>query len=442
MRKYLPFAVLLLLSVVLPTHAQDMTPLPFDEIITGETSPIQSRFNYTFEASPDEMIYITIRGQDVTGDFDMRLFDSAQNPIAESRTLFEGGLIGPLAVPEAGTYILSAGRPDWSDINGPFDLFLSTTTIIPFDANTTIDGTLPHHMSIAFYVADDLQAGDIVRWKSDIINGGYVVENESGVNELAEYFYDSPFVPVYRVAVTEPHPVAIQTALPDGADYALTLSRLIFADIQPNESVEIPLDEDNLALLRFDSPAGKTWDIVSTMPEDGDGYMALLDLSGRPQWEARLREDYGTGANGSPRIAQFAAPEDSAYYILLEFDDYNENETVNVVTVALQSSTVISLVNGIEQTGTVTTETGNIQYQYSGKAGERIRVTFSRLSEVGELSLMMLSPDDEVVVFNGRGVASSSFEIVLPLDGQYLFSVRDNAYNASQMDFSLLITSS
>jgi len=438
MRKYLLFALIMLLSIANPTQAQEMIPLGFDEIVTAETSPIQPRFNFTFEAAGDEMVYLTLRGIDVRGDFDMRLFDAEQNLIAESRTFLDSVLIGPLVLPADGIYIVNAGRPDWSEVDGEFELYLAGTTIEPFTVDSTIMGELRNHMSIDFYTLEDIEEGDILRWRTEISDGGLIIENGLEDGAIAEYFYDNPDILIHRIAVSEPHQVAIQTATRGGTGYEITANTVPVEDIQPNETLEITLDDDNLALLSFDSPAGKTWDILSDMPEAGDGFLALLDLVGRPPWDTLLRQDYGSGANGSPRIAQFIAPEDERYYVLVNFDDYTG--TPATVNVTLQSSTIFSLANGIEQTGTITPDTGDAQYQYTGTAGEQIQVSFARTSEAGAPSLLLLSPEDEVINFYGRSVDSTQFTVTLPVDGIYVFLIRDVAYSPTAMDFSLLVT--
>jgi hypothetical protein len=88
-------------------------------------------------------------------------------------------------------------------------------------------------------------------------------------------------------------------------------------------------------------------------------------------------------AAGFPRIEPFIAPEDATYYVVLEFDDYSDDDAVRDFSVTLAPSSLLSLSPGQPVEAKVTPETGNVVYAYHGKAGEVVRVTLTGKGETG-----------------------------------------------------------
>jgi hypothetical protein len=103
---------------------------------------------------------------------------------------------------------------------------------------------------------------------------------------------------------------------------------------------------------------------------------------------------------------------------------------------------LLSLSPGLPVTGTITTETGNVVYAYSGRAGELIRLTFTRTGETGwpGLNLYSMASQSSVMDFGVySGTRTFTSEVLLPDTGLYLFTIRQQDYEGSAMTFTIMV---
>ena len=198
--------------------------------------------------------------------------------------------------------------------------------------------------------------------------------------------------------------------------------------------------EDIPAVVTFETPAGKMWDINVVLPPNGSPFLSVYQFEGREYWEAEIASDWGTGPNGQPRIRPFIPEADGIYYIAVWFDHWETENEAYDFELTVSPSTLLSIPNNSPIVGEISNETGIAQYAYQGTAGDSIRVTFSKLSDDGTLSLSIYSTEDEVITFTGRSANSSRFDIDLPLDGFYEFVIQNASYEFdSVLSYEILV---
>lgn len=440
MRKQLVLVSLALLFLFVGSaQAQDFLDLSYGQPVTGEITPLADRVNYTFNGSAGDLIYITMVSPDNDLVPEFTLFDSAQNEVQVSDSTGPVAALGPIELPATDSFIVSASRASWSDSTGAYSIMVDRATVTFYQPNTEVNSSLANPNSLAFLVMDG-QAGDLYRLSVLGRSMAFIFAGSEAEDGVYEGIYDDPFVPMYQLPITGEYFAVVQSMSEDGTDFTLEFNQIVPQPLPATETLSGTLDSDNPPVFMFESGAGKAWEINATLPEDGDDYMAIYYLENRPYWETIVAQDFGSGPNGSPRIAPFVAPTDGTYYIMLEFNSYNPEELTAPYDINLQSSSIVTLAPDIETTGTITPDTGSTVYSFNGKTGQGLNVTFKRLSETGVLSLYILSPEDEVITFTGRSAVSSSFDIILPVDGVYRFTVYDSDYNPTELEYSLLVT--
>lgn len=437
MRKQLIPLLALLLLIVYPAAAQDDSGLQPGVPVSGEITPLTDRINYTFDGQAGQTVYVTAIGDDPQLALQVGLFDSDQSVLAESLDFGPTALLGPYTLPETATYFVSVARPDYSDMLGAFQVMVDVAEVTPAADSLDFDQALPNQINFFSLSATE---GDILRLGLRGPMLQFALIPPSGENAIYDGIYDDLGLVAFQAPQTGMYQLFVQSFAPDVDTLSLRLSLLEPPTLTTDAPVSGTVTPDEPALVAFESQAGKTWRIDATVAEGtGAGYLEILRLEGRPYWDTVLATDATSGPNGNPRIMAFTAPEDGTYYALVYYNLDDPNRPDAPYTVTLTASSLVNLVPDIETTGTITPETGRAVYNYAGKAGQVLRITISRTTETGSLVLEVRSPNDEVINFLGRGVASATFEVTLPVDGSYSFVIDDRDYNRVELGFSILL---
>ena len=270
---------------------------------------------------------------------------------------------------------------------------------------------------------------------------GMIIESPEGEIVISDGMYNDPQVPLYQFPMTGTYTITLMTGEPGGTDIGFWIFKREPIPVTTNESTIVEIEEGLPTVFAFDTPAGKMWDINATLPQNGDRFLAIYQFDGeRAPWEAQIDRDEGNGPDGQPRIRPFIPTDDGTYYLALWYDDYSTEYEVYEAELIVSPSTLLSIAKGSPITGEINSETGAAQYAYTAKAGDEILVTFTKLSDEGELSLSIYSSEDEVITFMGRNATRSTFSIELPLDGFYEFVIRNASYDeSSTLAYELLV---
>lgn len=432
--------VAFLVGVSSVTAAQSSL-LQYGEWIYGEINDQQPSILYNFEGEADDLIYATLL---VENPYEwlpqLRLTGPNGATIAGVSRDGESILIGPLSLPATGTYGIEAGRPFDSVDGGSFNLRIDRAEVTTLESNAPFTSTLSGIGATHFFqyaaTAGDLIAS-IVRGSAET---GFWVVMPGGDFILESGFGDQWFSPVDRLPETGDYLMYVQTNVDDDVEFTLNVSTVQPQVITGGETRSGSSQEFPPIVFTFDTLAGKIWRLSGTAGDfEGDNGMEIFradDLSGT------LVSDYGSGPGQQPLIDPFIAPADGQYYVVLFGDDYDASTNVSYdYQFSLFPSTVVSLSPGSTITNTVTPESGRVRYLYNGLAGEVIRITLNQTGGDGYARLQILSP--ETVIFDMSAYEidfrSAAFEIVIPIDGIYMFDVNNADYNPTNVEFSILL---
>lgn len=411
---------------------EDMDIIEIDSTYMGEFTNDQTSVTVGFDGEIGDVIYITALDNQVPVEF--ILYSPGGGQLAQS----DDSLIRNIEFGTAGRYTVEFIRPEWSDAEGEFTAFvgyyeLASMGVEDEGETRSYVGELADVAALR-QVQVDKTAGDLATIQTYGANLSLTIESPDGEPIYFDGVYSDVMVPLFQFPTTGTYIITVQTIEPDGTEMELYIYQRDPISVTANTPITGQLEEGLPTLFAFESPAGKMWDINATLPMNGDSFLAVYRFGNREAWETLIEEDYGSGPDGQPRIRPFIPAEDGTYYLALWYDDWDTEYDEYDFELTVSPSTLLSIPNNSPITGKINNDTGNAQYAYSGKTGDKIIVTITRLSEEGVLSLAMYSTEDEVITFTGRDASSGRFEVELPLDGVYQFMI----YNADYDDFSTL----
>ncbi len=435
--KRLWLVLMIIMGLVSGVVAQDNVNLQYGESIVGEFTADTSVVPVTFTGSVGDVIYVSALNNLVPVSITLRSPTGGQLAIAESNYLDN------IELGTDGDYTIEFIRPEWSVDEGEFVAHLGLYTIETLTAegeNSLIfDGELSAAGAIQIIEAD-MTEGDIVTATLFGANVGMDVITPEGDIIAAEGVYNDPMIPLFQFPTTGTYRIQLITSEPEGTEISLHLYRHDLIPVTTNVPMIGEINEDLPVVFAFEAQAGKLWDLNAILPETGDKTLAIYQFDGRPLWQTQLYRDNGSGPKGQPRIRPFIPDTDDTYYVALWYDDWNTDYATYNYELVVSPSTILGLPNNSPIIGEVTEVSGIAQYVYTGVAGDRIRVTFRKTSEAGDMALTIYSTEDEIVTFMARNSTITSFDITLPMDGTYEFVVRNAAYDTTTvLGFEIMV---
>lgn len=412
--------------------------LSYGESRIGEFTNEDATYTLGFDGAVGDVIYIAALDDIVAVEF--TLFSPSGGQLAQS----ENALIQNIELGVDGLYTIEFVRPEWSESEGEFTAHLGRYVLEPLvveDEGLTLwyEGILSDAGALqAFHV--DFEEGELVTVFAYGANSTITIQSPTGEFLLFEGGYDDPEIPLFFMPTAGTYTITVQTLETGGTELGFYLYKHEPQVISVNEPISDELEENFPEVFVFDSPAGKMWDINATVPQNGEGFLAVYRFDGRDYWATQIEVDWGTGPDGQPRIQPFIPSDDGIYHIALWYDDWGTDYEIYDYELVVSPSTLVSIVNNSLLTGEINNTTGNARYAYRGIAGDMIRVTYRKLSGDGGLALGIYSTEDEVVTFSGRTASSGSFEVELPLDGFYEFSIWNSSYDEmSVLKYEILV---
>jgi hypothetical protein len=435
MRLLSRFVILLTICLLSVTviHAQ-AEQIILGQAVRGEITAIQPTSTYVFEGREGDVIYFYVAAAQNNQQFSARLFDVNDNMLAET-TRFP--FINNFTLPATQTYTLLISDPN--NGTGAFtvlvDFYLPTAIVL----DTELSGSFASPAHLQFFTID-AQQGTLFRYSSTGTQLGVSVIDPQGELSSFQGMYDSPLLMLSQFEQTGQYIFMIHTNLPSGGDYRLFLQSVTPTPLVGGTPVTGSRQITNPPVFSFNSPAGKAWELNATLPPDGSRQMVIAQLDGRIWYDVIIAVDDGSGANGNPRISPFIAPADATYYVWLNYSPY-DNATSYEYEVLLSSTTILSLAPDIETTHTITPTSGALTFVYAPAVeNERIQVEIRRVSETGALTLQIVSPVDEVLFVNGRGMNGGVFDLNLPVMGIYRFVVNDIGYEPTELVITIRLS--
>lgn len=415
------------LGLALPAAAQDLTPGTALEIIFDGA---QQQRIASFEGRAGEVFYALATSD---GFFvSLELFDPAGAPLGIENASNLGTIIQPLRLPQDGRYSLRVYVPE--DTQGTAQVLIETGQ--PAELQEDL-GMMLRGSGLLDLARFEMNAGELFGFfASECAECGYWIFGPDGAAVVFDGYYSNPGVPLVYAEESGEYLVAMQAANPDRA--LLRLKRYNPEVLNSNVPVSGQIGSGEMQVFVFSTEAGKAWQISADMPGGGRA-LTVYRFGDRPAWESFLVNDYGSGPNGNPRIAPFIAPADGSYHVALDYDDWSGQQPESPFTITLSPAAILKLVPGVPISATMPADSGTLNYLYDGTAGEKLRLSITQTSETGALSLWMLSPVDEVALFQGRAVRGLSMDLVLPVDGTYRIDLNNIDYEVSELSFTILL---
>ena len=205
---------------------------------------------------------------------EMRLFDSGENLIAESDYGGAVSLIGPFTLPADDTYILMAGRPDWSDVTGAFSVMVDLASILPLTSGAEISGRLENANTILFY-SFSAETGDLFHIQMYGENVAFLLRSPAGEYLLDEGYYESPYVTLYSIPESGDYTLQIHTVMDFGVEYQLWVNPIIPTPLVSGEMATGTIEDGGVVYFSFESLGAKAWQLDAVLP-DGDRYIEIL----------------------------------------------------------------------------------------------------------------------------------------------------------------------
>jgi hypothetical protein len=436
--RQIPWIVILVLGFTLTvTRAQDAVQLSYGQVAAGEVTAGQPLFTYTFDGTEGDTIYIYMHrlNEDLVPYVRLTALGGVVLGEADSNNDL-GALLGPVTLEGTTTYTLEATHPEWAaDTTGAFTLVVDRVNPTKLEPGAPYSGSLPNANTLAFFTYTGA-ADDVVRYRAAGSNLGIGVILPDGTPAFYDGIYDNPGNLFNILPQDGDYTLFVQTADADGEDYSLTVSPVEVLPLAEGAPVSGASDEANPVILSFESSMGKLLALNATV-EGADSRSLAIFPASNPCCD--LIRDYGSGANGNPRIDPFIVPESGTYYVVLWYDLYSEENATLDYEVTLGASTLISLSSGAQINDTVTPESGVKTYSYDASLGETMRLTLTKTGGQGWPSIRVTGPEGQVLYFESLSISSVSFEIVFPVAGLYRFEIGNVHYEPTAVEYTLSV---
>jgi hypothetical protein len=420
---------------VFPAAAQDQRTLTYGEPATGTITGDAAGFSYTFQGTKGDSIYISMYAPNYDLTPQVQLLGTNGALIQRvDRNAPVGLILGPITLPNDGTYTVIATRAD--DSTGDFNLLVDHAVVNELQQGSPMTGSLPAQGAFVFFTFKG-EANKLIHYQTSGSNLVFGVLTPSGDPFISDGPGDnlSNFFRVLPESGT--YGGGIQTLNPGGTDYSLEISPVEVQPLKSGEPAQGTIHANKPLIFTFDSAAGKMWQLDTTITDKAySSHLYILNADG-----SSIAGDNNSGPNGFPRIEPFIAPESATYYVAIYFDPDSSNpDETHDYTLSLAPSTLLSLAPGKAINGQITPDTGNVIYAYSGQENEAIRVTVTRTGDTGRMEFGLRSLDSQLMYLtNYSGVRSASFEIVLPSKGLYLFEILNTDRDNPAMSFTILL---
>jgi hypothetical protein len=417
-----------MLSWTFSTSAQ-ATALTYGEPATADVTAEANRFRYTFSGAAGDTVYASVFVPNANMDITLNLFGPNGTQLGSATDNVIGTLVGPLTLASAGTYTIEVFQPDYNVGEvGPIEVLVDNAELTAIKPDGSYSGRLERAGSVVFFAYTG-PANELFGYTASGQQIGFFMYAPSGNQVLTNYSDDGLFEPLRILPEAGQHIGYLQTANPDGTDYTLSLNPINVVELQADAPVEGFLEAGRTQVFRFASPVDALWRIDVIAPDSA--YSARMDVRAVNDPLSNLISDSSSGSDNAPRIDPFISPAAGEYYVLLsgavDFD----------YTLTLTASLSTRLEQGTAQQATITTEMGIVTYLYFGIADEKIRLTLD--VSAGQPSLVMLSPEDELITLLVRSPGRSTVEVVLPQTALYRIMLRTVSYDGSALDVGVMV---
>jgi hypothetical protein len=434
--------ILMLLSAVAPglsqrAEAQDAQPLELGTPLEVSFSDKVSSAQFTLTLEAGTTIYAAAYEPNFLLTLEISLVEPNGVTIAQAYPNALGTVLPPVTAASAGVYTLIVSQPDWATSrDGAFTLTVDEAEIAPVKPDGIYTGRLNGAGDVNFFSYTGPQ---YELFSLELLGSGtaFFMLNSDNSGLIRTDAADRAARPFNSLPAEGTFVAFAQTVEAAGSDYTLTLRPIAPVKVAPGETIAGNYTEARVPVLLLDSKAGQAWRITTaTASENLSDSLQIFAVTDPIN---PVGVDYGSGPGGQPQFDPFVAPVEGQYLIVALLEDFSLDARELDYSITVTETERLTLIPGERLEATLAVDQGIVTYFYDGTAGQMIRLTFAQRGATGELGLRLLSAQDEVVTFTGRGGRSAVIEAVLPLDGEYRVEVSNIAYEPAPLDYALTL---
>jgi hypothetical protein len=441
--RFLLLAVLMLLALPWVVFAQvmDAQAIEIGSTVEGELTEAAPTAAFTFEASRNQIITITL----ISEDFDTYLtLQDADGETLATDDDSAGNLdseIGGFTIPSDGSYTILAQSYESAQGDGfaagTFTLSLEETSATLLEYGSTVEGSLTNRepaitynfqgnegdtVLITMTGAEGLDSYLNLYRGADTTN--LLISNDDGAGNL------NSLIGPYTLAADGLYTVEATSFSREAAgDFTLTLELAEVTVLDFGESVEGRLGGGQSFLYyQFEASSG---DIIDIMVADGARVGSSLVLTGPGGYQVGYSDSY---SGSDPMINDLYLNETGLYTILVRVLD---ETSAGKVTVSLDQATLASIDEDSQEVSFSSAVTRNTLV-FAGRAGESVTLTFT-VTEGNNASpnITVLQDNTTVSYISSSDVTELVVTLEVPSRGSVLVQIDEYSYVDSTIEVSL-----
>ncbi len=439
--------------------------IAYGDTVTGTINNETVRYQYQFEGRAGDVINIDLVGSDNLDTYLILLGPDgeilAENDDAEPVTT-DAGLSG-FVLPSDGTYTIVATRflQDEGLSEGEFTLTLTLADEVVSDDSAVVDGLLSYGDTVSGTITDTVyeqrftfegNAGDVVSIEVEAVDGSLdttlallgpdgelLIENDDidfTSTNSAIIDFELPTTGRYTIVVSRFNGEDGRSV----GDFSLRLNTSDAPSVDsPSEPVLINFNESIIGQITdrnfentytFEANAGDvvTIEVRSDQGSDLDANLTLIG----PDGAILTANDDRDLFNGDldPIIRNFELPSDGTYTIIVGRYLGDEGLSTGEYTLTLtqgdpEAVNEFTLTYGQTVTGRLDDANYQVDYRFSGQAGDVISVLAMATSGDLDTTVLITAPTGEFVAFNDdfNDLDAAVVGVTLPQDGIYTLTV-------------------
>lgn len=427
--------ICLLFSLTVTFSQEAVQRINYGEVATVIISDEQTTLTFEFEGVTGDQIQISTRAVNEPVYASIDLFTPAGTYLESAFDGALGSILAPYTLPRDGVYSFTVQSAEWSDTTGEIEVSVNRVEPTPLTIGETLTDTLTGFSDMRIFTFEGVRGAVItttIEAENDVLGVSVASPSDPYFNSFDAI--ESGQLPVMILPEEGMYTVYLQTSQADATPFALTIDEQVVMPLTDGETLTGTLIDGQAQVYSFEAIVDSVWN-VDTLFADG-GYGSWLEIYPLSDSTSVYAADYGSGANGAPRIRSFIAPASDTYYIVLQLDDGDMNRLDYELT--LSETKLASIVIGQTVNSTVDPETGNVVINYQGRIDDHLQITFEVTGGDGEPGLTLYSPDDSILSYFARGGRNASFDIVLRQDGLYQIVIYNVSYaEGTTLDFML-----
>ncbi len=415
-------------------------PIQVGQTVSGRLDWDAPTAAYTFTAHAGDSVVIAVASRDF--DSFVSVQDAHGDEIASDDD--SGGSlnarIGPLNLPEDGTYTIVVSSYSSSGAAGAFELTLSAPHVNQINYGEIVEGRIPKEELFVTYNFQGA-AGDavvITMVSSDLYSYMELAAPADPSLPIAssQYYYESLGIGSRIGPLVLPESGAYTLTVGDSDDehtgrFTLQVKKIRLNQLEYGQSAGLDIGAaDDEIYLSFEGKAGEA---ARIWVESGQTVDTSLLVIGPGNFQVAADDDSGGGFD--PEIARLVLNEDGVYYILVE----NLNADSGQARVSLEAVALPSLDAGPLQ---IRLSEDHLQevVTFTGKAGSRARLSLRVLGLTGtvaEPSVTVAQGAETLAYASASYVSTLSIEFLVPADGPVNVTIEDLSYGRVTLEVSL-----